>query len=159
MTNPPYPLVPVPQPPSWLERHSGWKIPLGCLVLMVLLGGFVAGLLTFIVTSFHRSDVYQQSLARAREDPRVRQQLGQPIQPAWFISGQLSVSGSSGKADLSIPISGPKGKATIRAVASKNAGEWRFSWLQVVVEGQEPIDLLSTPDGNSPTPETGNSAR
>jgi Cytochrome oxidase complex assembly protein 1 len=144
MTIPPYSLQPEPLSKSWIERHPGWKIPLGCLILLLLVGGFVTILLTGILASFHSSDVYNQALARAAADPQVRAHLGEPVHPGWFISGQMNVSGSAGNADLSIPVSGPRGKGVIRAVAVKSEGVWRFTTLQVNIEGEsEPLDLLS----------------
>ena len=129
---------------SWLEQHPRWKIPLGCLTLIFLIGVFVTVLLTIITTSFHSSDVYQQAMAKATENLQVREQIGEPVQSAWFITGQLHVNGSSGNADFSIPISGPRGKGLIRAVAYKTGGIWRFTYFQVSVEGQPGnIDLLS----------------
>jgi hypothetical protein len=57
--------------------------------------------------------------------------------------GSISVSGSSGQADLAIPISGPIGKGTIYAVASKAAGQWTFSKLVVEIKAtKERIDLI-----------------
>jgi hypothetical protein len=144
MPTPPYPLQPVPVRKGWLEQNPRLKIPLGCLILFLLVGGFIAILLTGILASFHRSDAYNQAMARAAADPQVRAQLGEPIQPGWLISGQLKVNGSAGSADLSIPVSGPRGKGTIRVVAVESDGVWRFTTLQVNVEGANaPIDLLS----------------
>jgi hypothetical protein len=144
MPTPPYPLHPEPMQKSWLEQHPRWKIPLGCLILIFLIGVFVTVLLTIISTSFHSSDVYKLAMATATEDLQVRQQIGEPVQSAWFITGQLHVNGSSGDADFSIPTSGPRGRGLIRAVAHKRGGVWRFSYLQLRVEGQPGnIDLLS----------------
>jgi amino acid transporter len=143
MITPPYPLHPEPMRKSWAERNPLWKIPLGCLTLLLLLAIFGTVAVTIVVGSFRSSDVYRQALAKATESPQVRERLGEPIKPAWFISGQLNVSGSTGNANLSIPISGPRGRALIRAVAQKN-GVWRFSSLEVDLEGQPgKIDLLS----------------
>jgi hypothetical protein len=129
---------------SWIERNPNWKIPLGCLTLLVVIGGFVLALMSIIMASFHGSDVYKQALAKASENPQVREQIGEPILAGWLTSGQLNVSGSTGNADLSIPISGPRGKGMIRAIASKSGGVWRFTRLQVNVDGQSSsIDLLS----------------
>jgi hypothetical protein len=129
---------------SWLEQHPRWKIPLGCLTLIFLIGVFVTVLLTIITTSFHGSDVYKQAMATATQNIQVREQIGEPVQSAWIVSGQLHINGSSGDANLSIPISGPRGKGLIRAVAHKTGGVWRFSYLQVSIEGGPGnIDLLS----------------
>jgi hypothetical protein len=129
---------------SRLERNPYWKIPLGCLTLIFLIALFVVILMTVITTSFRNSDVYKQALAQAASNSQVREQIGEPLKPAWLISGQLNISGSTGNANLSIPISGPKGKGAIRAVANKTGGVWRFTYLQVSVDGQPAsIDLLS----------------
>ncbi len=144
MSTPPYPLQPEPMKKSWLEHRPLWKIPLGCLTLFLLLGVSATVLITIVTTSFHNSEVYKQAMARAAENSRVRDAIGEPIRSAWLISGQLNVNGSTGNANLSIPISGPRGKGAIRAVAYKTGGVWRFTYLQVAVQGQPAcIDLLS----------------
>lgn len=142
MSTPPYPLRPELMKKSWLERNPLWKIPLGCLTLILLFAVFGAIVVTVIVTSFRSSEVYHQAWARTTQNTQVLARIGEPIKAAWFISGQLNVSGSTGNADLSIPISGPRGRGVIRAVARKN-GVWRFSCLEVDIAGQpEKIDLL-----------------
>jgi hypothetical protein len=144
MPTPPYPLHPQPMRKTWLEHHPYWKIPLGCLTLIFLIVVFGGVTITVITASLRRSDVYKQALAKAAENPQVRQQIGEPIRAAWLVSGELHVNGSTGSANLSIPISGPQGRGVIRAVAFKSGGEWRFTYLQVCVEGRnECIDLLS----------------
>ena len=44
------------------------------------------------------------------------------------------MEGSSGEADIAIPISGPKGQGTIHAVAKKSAGEWTYTTLEVEIK-------------------------
>jgi Cytochrome oxidase complex assembly protein 1 len=144
MTTPPYPLHPQPVRNSWLEQHPHWKIPLGCLTLVLLIALFGLILMTIVTSAFRSSDVYKQAIAEAGENPQIKDQIGEPIKVAWLVSGQMNVSGSTGSASLSIPITGPKGKGKIRAVAFKSGGVWRFTLLQVNVEGKsETIDLLS----------------
>ena len=143
MTSPPYPVQPEPMRKSWLEQNPRWKIPLGCLTLLFLAGLFVAVLMTVITTSFRSSDVYKEAMAGVAASPQVRAQLGEPIKAAWLIAGDLRVTGGSGSANLSLPISGPRGRGTLRAVASKSGGIWRFSCLQADIEGHAGvIDLL-----------------
>ncbi len=144
MNNLTYPLVPEPMQRSWLERNARWKIPLGCLTLLLLLAAFVGGLMGIIAYSFHNSEVFKEAMSRASADSQVRAEIGEPLRQNGFITGQLEVSESTGKANLSIPISGPRGKGAIHAVATKDAGVWRFSELQVSVRGHSgAIDLLS----------------
>ena len=143
MSTPPYPLHPEPMKRNWIERNPLWKIPLGCLTLLLLMALFGVGLFSVINATFHHSDVYRLAMTRAGENAQVREQIGEPIKPGWMIVGELKLNGSTGYANFSIPISGSRGKGKIRVVASKNV-TWRFSYLQVYVDGQSQcIDLLS----------------
>lgn len=91
------------------------------------------------------SEVSKLAFARAEADPTVRQRIGEPVKRGFFTSGSIETSDASGRADLSIPISGPRGKATLYVVAHKSAGLWTFITLQVALkEGTERLDLLNT---------------
>ena len=143
MFTPPYPIHPEPMKKSWIERHPLWKIPLGFLTLVLLMALFAAGLISLISETVHHSDVYQQAMTRATADAQVHEQIGDPVHAGWIIVGDLKLNGSAGYANFSIPISGPRGKGRIRVVANRS-GVWRFTYLQVYVEGQpKSIDLLS----------------
>jgi hypothetical protein len=86
------------------------------------------------------------------------QHLGAPINEGWFVSGSINVSAGSGDADLSVPISCPKGKGTVYVKAQKTAGRWDYSLMQATIEGSgERIDLLpgalaAEPQSNTPSP-------
>ena len=147
MATPPYPLSYTPVKKSWLDRHAGWKIPLGCLLLIVLLGTFVAVLFTVIEASFRKSTVYQEALARAERTPQVANRIGAPLRPGRVLQGQINVSGSSGTAHMAIPVTGPGGKATIYLDARKAARTWEFRTLQVQFEGQSDCLNLLAADG------------
>ena len=76
--------------------------------------------------------------------------IGTPIKEGMFVSGNTHVDGASGNADLSIPISGPKGKATIYAAATKFAGKWTYDKLVVQPASGDQIDLLIDLSGVNP---------
>jgi hypothetical protein len=60
-----------------------------------------------------------------------------------FVTGNIHVSGASGDAGLSIPLSGPNGEATLFVEARKSAGRWTYSTLIVEIKAtQQRIDLL-----------------
>jgi hypothetical protein len=80
------------------------------------------------------------SADQARSNPTVANALGSPIKEGFLVSGNINVNGASGNAELAIPISGPKGKATIYVEAVKSAGEWSFSKLVVKLEQQNVQD-------------------
>ena len=144
------PYTPVNTPPErthWWGRNWKWFVPTGCLALLLLATGLVFVVMGIVFGAMKSSDAYKTALAKAKADPRVVDALGSPIKAGFFVSGKTNVSGSSGQADLTVPISGPKAKGTIYLVASKFAGEWTFSKLVVEVEKTgERIDLIE----NSP---------
>jgi hypothetical protein len=129
--------------PGWWSRNWKWFVPTGCLTVILLALAFV-GVITLIVFSALKStDVYKSALAQAKDDPEVTEALGSPLEEGWFMSGSTHVEGPSGHADIAIPISGPKGKGTIYAVADKSAGHWGYSTLEVEVKQTgNRIDLL-----------------
>ncbi len=138
---------------NWWDRNWKWVLPAGCLAGIVCVAGLVAFILGIVFGVMRSSDVYKEALARAQASPAVAEALGTPIKAGYFTSGNINVSGPSGDANLSIPISGPKGKATIYLEARKSAGEWSFSLLEVeIAETEERIDLLqplTSPKGSS----------
>ena len=129
---------------GWWSRNGKWFVPTGCLTLLVLFTAFVAGLVLIVFGAMKSSDAYKTAVARAKANPQVIEALGTPIDEGMWMSGKTNVEGSSGSADLTIPISGPKSKATLYAIATKAAGRWTYSTLEVAVEGREDrIDLLT----------------
>jgi len=124
MPTAPYPRQPLPIEKSWIERHPLGKIPLGCLTLFVLMAGFRTLLITIVTTSFRHSEVDQRALTGASTNHQVRDAIGEPIEAGWFVSGRFNINRGSGRAELSIPVVGNRGKGRIRAVAYKSGGAW-----------------------------------
>jgi len=110
--------------------------------LIVLTIVFVALLIVVVFGAMKSTDVYKGAVARAKSNPEVVEALGSPLKEGWFLSGHTHVTGSSGEADLAIPISAPKGKGTIYLVATKSAGEWNYSKLVAeIAKTKKRIDL------------------
>jgi hypothetical protein len=136
----------VPQRRSWWRRNARWLVPLIVLAAALLFAGLCVlcvEFVSFVMGMMKSCDAYKEGLARAKAHPAVQAALGTPIKDGFFVTGNVSTGGTSGKADLAVPISGPKGKATLCVVASKSAGQWSFSTLAVEVKGSsENISLL-----------------
>ena len=135
--------LPPEKPTTWWQRNWKWFVPVGCLGLLAIFIGFVGLIVTSVFGMMKSSDVYKDALAAARAEPAVEMALGTPIEEGLFVMGNINISGSSGQADLAIPISGPDDEATIYAVAEKSAGRWTFSTLVVEIKTTgEKIDLM-----------------
>ena len=127
---------------GWWGRNWLWAAPVGCLLPLLLCGGGVAGIFGIINTSLRSSDAYAEALAAAQADDQVKALLGESIDPGFFVSGNISIRNGVGNTDMSIPVSGPKGSASIHAVANRGNGPWQFSVLEVIPEGDgKRIDL------------------
>jgi hypothetical protein len=138
---------------SWLGRNW-WKLLAGAFLCLIL---FVGGIVTLIVGAIRGSDVAKEAVARAQSNALVTQRLGNPIGEGWFVGGSINVNSGTGDANLSVPISGPKGKGTVYVTAQKTAGTWGYSVMVATIEGSsDKIDLLANataaaPESNPPT--------
>ena len=131
--------------PSWWSRNWKWAVPVGCVTPVLVCGGFITAIVMIVFGVIKSSDAYTESLARAQNSKQVQAVLGEPIEAGVFVTGNVSISGDSGHADLTIPITGPKGPAILYVVAKKVAGKWQYSRMEVAPENGEPIDLLKEP--------------
>ena len=137
-----YPVFEQPQK-NWFQRHLGLTIAGGCAVLLAAALTFTLILFTFIFGMMRNSAAVKMALKQAQSNAVVAERLGTPLETGWFMSGNVNVTGSSGHADMEIPVHGSKGKGTIYLVADKSAGLWSFSTLQVAFADNEArIDLL-----------------
>ena len=139
----------LPNERSWWGRNWKWVLPVGCLAPLLVCCGGIGLLMTAVFGAIKSSEPYREALARAEASPALQAALGQPIRPGFFPTGTIRTGfdipgGETGQADLAIPISGPKGTATLRVVAEKSDAGWKFLTLEAMVAGQaRPIDLLS----------------
>jgi hypothetical protein len=130
---------------TWWQRNWKWFVPVACLGFLALFAAFVMLIIAIGFGMIKSTDVYKDALATAQTHPAVVQALGSPIKAGIFVMGSMNTSGSSGQADLAIPISGPNGKGTIYAVATKTAGRWTFSRLVVEIKAtKERIELIES---------------
>lgn len=143
--HPQTPMTPSTPRRGWWSRNWKWFVPTGCLTILAMIAAFVALIVFVVFGAMKSTDIYKTAVARAKASAAVKEALGAPLQVGMFLSGDTKVNGASGTADIAIPISGPKGKGTIYAVATKSAGEWSYETLAVeVAQTQERIQLIES---------------
>ena len=132
------------QQKSWFSRNWLWFVPVsGCLLLILLLVFGVGAAIFGVTKIISNSTPYEYALEKARENPRVIEVLGNPIDTDGIMQGNISIKNKTGKADIKIPIEGPNGKASIVVKAEKFNDEWEYEELYVEIKGtQEQINLL-----------------
>jgi TonB family protein len=152
-------------PPAYQPERQGcwgrnwkWLVPVGCFGLIVLVVAAAAAVFFVVMSAVKSSEVYQFALEKARSNPTVVGELGEPIKDGWLVQGSVETSGASDHAKFQIPISGPKKSGTIYAEALKDpqvaGGSWYYTTLSVEVEGRpDRVDLRGRVT-SPPTPGT-----
>ncbi len=120
--------------PWWIRR---WKtvVTLSVIGGLLAFAGFITILFSLTFGLMRQSGAYQQAVAAAKADHTVVETLGTPIEAGYFVMGEIELGRHRGYANLSIPISGPRAKATIYVEADKVGEHWSFRSLEVVVDG------------------------
>jgi len=132
------------KPKNWFGRNWKWLVPVGCLGMVVACAVFFLVIFGSAIWAIRSTEVYQKSIDGLSADPRVIEALGTPVKPGFMVGGSVNVSGPTGEANISIPLSGPKGKGTLYVVADKSLGFWLFTDMVLEVEETgERIDLLT----------------
>jgi hypothetical protein len=133
-----------PQRRSWWDRNWKWVVPVGCLGLAAIPVAFVLGILGVVFGAMRSAGPVDEAVRLARANRQVVEALGEPVEKGWLVGGSINVTGPSGRAELSIPLSGPKGSGKLYLIADKRAGRWEFELAEVEIEGRgERIDLLA----------------
>jgi hypothetical protein len=127
---------------SFLSKKG--KRAVGILLGIAFL--FVIGAAGFVVNVIGNSEVCRLAVQQAQSNSVVAERLGQPIKRGLLVGGSINLYGSSGSANLGIPLSGPRGAGILYAVAVRSVGVWKLETLQLAVRGDSNrLDLLSGP--------------
>lgn len=129
-----------PPPP---KKTSTGKIVLfagcGCLSLIALVLAGIAVIFFSVFGAIKSSDAYSETLALVQAHPQATEALGAPITPGFWLTGSINFNNGEGAADLTIPVSGPKGSGTLRVIADKPGGSaaWNYTTRELRLEGDD----------------------
>jgi len=128
---------------SWFARNWGWILGGGCLSLIVIVALGIGGLVYKVTDSIQESEVYTHAFAKTVENESVIEFLGSPIETNGMGSTSYNYKNGRTKAELTIPIKGPKDEGSIIVDAEKINDEWAYNELYVKIDGEtETINLL-----------------
>ncbi len=129
------------------RRGCLWiAIPAGCVVILLVCGGFGAALFFGVMAALKNSEPYQRAIDLAQANPEVRQTLGEEITPGWAISGSINVSNDQGDVDMTIPLSGSQGSGQVRIRGRKANGRWNYDQIEFTDSAGNTIDLNEPTD-------------
>lgn len=135
---------PLPSAPrqNWFKRNWKWFVPSGCLVVFLAIVAVIGLIVISVFSVMKQAEPYRFAMNAAKQNAELREAIGTPIKESFFLSGNTNVNGASGESSLAIPVSGPKGKATVYVEAKKEAGIWEYQKVSAEVAGTgQRIDL------------------
>ncbi len=86
------------------------------------------------ISSMLKGEAFNQSLTQIEANSEVSLLLGSPIEPGFFVMGNITTNGPSGEASLQYSISGPKGDAEAYVFAYKDMEQWHLREVVVFDE-------------------------
>ena len=102
----------------------------------------MAAIFYFAMGALKKSDVFAEALKKAQNSPEVQSAIGTPVDTGWMLQGSLNYNNGAGTADLTIPLEGPKGEATLAVKAAKAAtGPWEYSVMEAQLPDGTKVDL------------------
>lgn len=132
------------QPKSWWKRNWKWVVPTGgCLGLIVLFALFFGALFFGISSVLSDSQASIDAMEKVKANPDVIGILGEPIEQNGMTGGSFHTSNGYKTAEVTIPIKGPNGEATIRVEGEGVEDNWSYDKMLVYISDTDTvIDLL-----------------
>lgn len=147
-------MAPPPPQRGWFARNWLWFIPLTLFVLFLMCAGACTGLLGVGYFALYNSDPYRLALEAVQKDPRVKAQLGDPIDGVSWPppGGKIDIQNDRGEANLTFHVQGPKGQASVQSQSRMIGGKWGLVAATVVFgDGQRiVVDTSDAGDGDAP---------
>lgn len=134
-----------PRPRPLARGCALYLIVLG-LVLVVLAGGAAAGV-WWLMDRIRHSGGFDQAVALASADARVRAELGEPVASGWLVTGSIHISDGRGRSELSSSLTGTRAEGRLHMRATREDGVWTLSSVRVRVPSGE---LVLVPTETAP---------
>jgi hypothetical protein len=125
-------------------KSPGQYLILSLIALpFVIFAGFLAyfGVRGTPMSGLVHSGVYSEAMTRARNDPRVQEAIGSPIETDAPRLAVFEDDGATGRARFTVLLRGPKGAGRLSVLAGKRSGAWTFETFAVRLDGGREIDL------------------
>jgi len=150
---PPHASSAAPAPRGWWQRNWKWALPVVVVGFFAVVVTFVALIVFTLRGSMMGSDVYRDAMVRANAHPELVGALGEPIEAGFMPMGSISKSsekGGSGRADLVIFLSGPRGSGQLVAAAERRLGTWTWESLIYVPDNGDVDDAVWVAEPDTP---------
>lgn len=120
------------------------RLMASCVVLLpiIILGTINTFYLFFTFDSPKRFEVYGSTLKTISQNSEVISVLGEPLEFGSSVSTITGIANSVEEMQMTISISGPKGKGVIWVNAQRKELQWSIDRIEVRIEGKEDTVVL-----------------
>jgi preprotein translocase subunit SecF len=97
--------------------------------------GFIVLIFAGVTWGIGRSDAVALIIQTAQQNTELQAEIGAPMTASPWVSGNYKDVNGVGSADVSVTLTGPKGKAEISAKASRpKGGQWQVDEAKAKVQ-------------------------
>ena len=129
---------------SWFGKNWPWVIPVGGCLAVILLFVFGVGAAIFGgMKMLKSSEPYEYAIEKASTNQELITIIGEPIETDGIMQGSMNYSNGDASVDITIPLKGPKGKASVSIKGDKREDVWIYEAFYITIKDtQEQINLL-----------------
>lgn len=142
----PYERIGKPEEKPKIEKSNAMTKLILLITILVVIGTILGIALLFFVNSiFTNSEPYKHTINLIRDNPELKEYLGENFDRKGMISGSISTNGdSSGKAVMSFKLKSENGISRVYVDAYKENGIWNYNKIIVYKKPGEPeaVNLL-----------------
>jgi Cytochrome oxidase complex assembly protein 1 len=124
----------------WLRKHQmlGFFVRPGGFRRLIKFSLLCAPLFFVVSSPFFDASMrhlpfYRDAVRLMEESDVAKADIGPPMKIGWPVEGSCDETPDSGRSTLEIPVSGSRGRGTLRVVATKAEGLWHINQLTLIM--------------------------
>ena len=124
---------------SWFKRNWKWLTPLSVFVVVVVImfsSLMSAGNVSDFATAFSEDKLYQDAIDKANENTDVQNVLGklEAVDKMAILESTVEYTNHKQSVNLSVRVSGDKGKAKMDIKADKKNAKWQYNFIKLRIK-------------------------
>lgn len=124
---------------SWFKRNRMWLVPVSAAVFMFVLIFASSDTLTHAVdfaSGYNDKALYENAVKQANANKEVLDVVGklEPVDNMAIVESTIEYSNNDQSVNLSVRVSGTKGKAKMDVAATKKDSVWQYSLIKLRIK-------------------------
>lgn len=115
----------------------------GCAFLAVMGLVCLAGLGFLVVSLIRGDETCALTFKAAQASEVLKRELGEPMRMGWLVTGDISTVNGNGTVNVTVPIIGPKGQASVHTMGTRDHdAPWVFTRMEATISATgQTVDL------------------